>query len=98
MNARDLLATRGRRTIATLLTYMEEHVWPELPDEVRPQVQAAARSKILAVLGDYQDLAMDLIASEDATINEFWVEELARLHDKIGRLDGAKSAQISSSR
>jgi hypothetical protein len=97
MNARDLLATRGRRTIATLLTYMEENVWPELPDEVRMHVQAAARSKILSVLGDYQDLAMDLIASEDATINEFWVEELARLHDRIGRLDG-KPAQISHSR
>ena len=97
MNARDLLSTRGRRAIATLLTYMEENVWPELPDEVQPQVQAAARSKILSVLGDYQDLAMDLIASEDATINEFWVDELARLHDRIGRLDG-NTAQIPSRR
>ncbi len=96
MNARDLLSTRGRRAIATLLTYMEENVWPELPDEVRDRVQAAARGKILAVLGDYQDLAMDLIASEDATINEFWVDELARLHDKIGRLDGQRTNVPSS--
>ncbi len=92
MNARDLLSTRGRRAIATLLTYMEENVWPELPDEVQPQVQAAARSKILAVLGDYQDLAMDLIASEDATINEFWVDELAKIHDEIRRLRGHPAA------
>jgi hypothetical protein len=97
MNARDLLSTRGRRTIATLLTYMEENVWPQLPDEVQAEVQTAARAKILAVLGDYQDLAMDLIASEDATINEFWVEELAKLHRTIGRLDGHPS-KIPSSR
>jgi len=97
MNAKDLLATRGRRTIATLLTYMEENVWPHLDDEVQPEAQDAARAKILSLLGDYQDLAMDMVSSETGAINEFWVDELARLHDRIGRLDG-NPAPLSHSR
>lgn len=88
MNAKDLLRTRGRRAVATMLTYMEEHVWPEIPKEQRDEIQAQARAKILAIMGDYQDLAMDMVSSETGAINEYWVDELAKLHDEIGRLHG----------
>lgn len=82
--AKNLLAVRGRRNIATLLTWMEKNVWPHIEQDL----QSEARSKIMAVLGDFQDLAMDMVAADTGTINDFWVEELGKLHESIRGLNG----------
>lgn len=82
--AKNLLGTRGRRCVATILTYLEENVWEHVP----PDKQQQARSAILATLGEYQDLAMDIVTSDTGTINQFWVEELENLHQEIRSLNG----------
>ena len=85
--AKNLLATRGRRSVATLLTWMEAHVWSHLEETL----QQDARSKIMSVIGDFQDLAMDMVAAETGTINDFWVEELDKLHRSIRRANGGRT-------
>lgn len=80
--AQKLLQSRGRRTVATLLSYMEERVWPHIPEEL----QKEARSKIMRVVGDYQDLASDAIAADTGAINEYWIDELVQIHDKLDKL------------
>lgn len=82
--AKNLLSTRGRRSIATLLTWMEANVWPE----IEADLQAEARSKIMQVMGEYQDLAMDMVASETGVINDYWVDEIDKLHRAIRSLNG----------
>lgn len=77
--ARNLLAARGRRTVATLLTYLEDNVWQYVPEHV----QREARGRVLATVGEFQDLAMDMITADTGTINEFWVEQLDGLHEAI---------------
>ncbi len=83
--AKNLLRTRGRRCVATILTHLEENVWESVP----PEVQRQARSHILSTVGEFQDLAMDMVVADTGTINDFWVEELEKLHKEIRNINGA---------
>jgi hypothetical protein len=80
--AKNLLAVRGRRCVATLLTYLEDHAWEHLTEETRHQI----RSKVMSTIGEFQDLAMDMVAADTGSINQFWVDELEKLHDRIREL------------
>jgi len=90
--AKNLLAQRGRRASATLLTWLENNVY----EFVTPELQGEIRGKVLQIISEYQDLAMDMVASDTGTINEFWVEELDRIHSTLRSIDG--HLQLSNSR
>jgi hypothetical protein len=77
--AKNLLRTRGRRCVATILTHLEDNVWKHVPEDVQRQ----ARSRILATVGEFQDLAMDMVVADTGAINEFWVQELEKIHKEI---------------
>jgi hypothetical protein len=82
--AKNLLATRGRRAVATLLTWLEDNAYQYLPADV----QTETRGKVLSVIGEFQDLAMDMVASDTGIINDFWAEELAEMKSLLRRIDG----------
>lgn len=83
---KEYLRTRGRRVTATVMTTLEEHAWEYVPLET----QHLIRSVVLATIAEYQDLAMDIVSSEDGAINEFWVEELSKIHAELRALNGNK--------
>ncbi len=83
--ATRFIQKRGRRAVATLLTYMEERVWEHIPEEL----QEEARSKIMRTMGDFQDIATDMIAADVAIMNEFWVEQMGQLRDDLARYNRA---------
>ena len=80
--AKNLVANRSRRTVATILTWMENNVYEYLPDDV----QVSARSIILSNVNDLSDLAMDIVKSDTGQINEYWVTELKDLKERIDGL------------
>lgn len=82
--AKNLLNRRGRRTVATILTWLEENIWQYVPEDK----QQEARSKILSVVSDFQDLAMDMVASDTGVINDYWVEALDSLHQELKSIRG----------
>lgn len=82
--AKNLLGTRGRRCVATILTHLENNVWEHVPEDV----QRRARSHILATVGEFQDLAMDMVIADTGVINDFWVEELEKIHKEIRNISG----------
>ena len=82
--AKNLLRTRGRRCVATILTNLEDNVWQYVPEDV----QKKTRSHILATIGELQDLAMDMVVADTGTINDFWVEELEKIHKEIRKMNG----------
>lgn len=82
--AKKLLAQRGRRAAATLLTYLEDNTRGKLTNAEWEDL----RGKVLAVIGDFQDLAMDMVASETGAINEHWANAIAEIHDVLRRIDG----------
>lgn len=86
--AKNLLATRGRRAVATLLTWLEDHAYEHLP----PEIQEATRGKVLSIIGEFQDLAMDMVASETGTINDYWAEALTEIQDSLRRIEHGHSA------
>lgn len=77
--ARNLLNMRGRRAMATLLTQLEASVQPHVDAETWNNV----RSSVLTVIGDFQDLAMDMISAETGVINDYWAEKLEQIHDAV---------------
>lgn len=82
--AKNLLGSRGRRASATLLTYLEDNIKHKLTDEEWEEI----RGKVLGVIGDFQDLAMDMVASDTGIINDFWAEALTEIKDSLRRIDG----------
>lgn len=87
---KNLLAKRGRRTVATLLTYFEENVYQHVDKDLQNDI----RAKVMMVVGDFQDLAMDMVASETGSINELWVDAIREMHDDLKRrIDGNDSVQ-----
>lgn len=77
--AANLLAKRGRRTSATLLTYIEKNFKNRLNSDEWEQL----RQKILDTVGDFQDLATDMVAADTAAINEFWIDALVEIRKAI---------------
>lgn len=82
--AKNLLATRGRRAVATLLTWLEDNVYEKIP----PELQSEVRGKVLSVIGEFQDLAMDMVASDTGVINDYWVEGLEQIMKELRRING----------
>ena len=58
-------------------------MWKDVPQESQRQ----ARSHILSTVGEFQDLAMDMVVADTGSINEFWVEELEKLHKEIRNIN-----------
>lgn len=78
--AHNLVNIRGRRAMATLLTALEKEVKPHLSQQEWENV----RSKVLQVLGDFQDFCMDMIKAETGAINEIWAEKIGEIHEAVG--------------
>ena len=80
--AKNLVANRSRRTVATILTWLENNVYEYLPEDV----QVNTRSIVLSNVNDLSDLAMDIVKSDTGQINEYWVAELKDLKERIDGL------------
>lgn len=80
--AKNLVANRSRRTVATILTWLENNVYEYLPEDV----QVSTRSIVLSNVNDLSDLAMDIVKSDTGQINEYWVTELKDLKERIDGL------------
>lgn len=86
--AKNLLGSRGRRASATLLTWLEDNIKHKLTDDEWDEM----RSKVLAVVGDFQDLAMDMVASDTGVINDYWADALAEIKDSLRRIENGAFA------
>lgn len=84
---KNLVAARGRRTSATILGWMEKHVYEYLPSELQSEV----RRTILDNVNDLSDLAIDIVKSDADQINEYWISELDKIHRSIKSLRGIKA-------
>jgi len=73
--AKNLVANRARRCSATILTWLENNVYDDIP----PEKHSDVRRTILSNVNDLSDIAIDIVKSDTGQINEFWVEELAEI-------------------
>lgn len=76
-----LVAVRGNRTTAVLLGWMEDNVYEYLPDGVRQEL----RKTVMDQINGFKDLAIDVVKSDTAYVNEIWVQKLDEIHEAITR-------------
>lgn len=77
--AAQLIANRGNRTLASLLGWLELHV----KDQLSEGVWDDTRSMVLSSVNEFKDLAIDIVKSDTAMMNQHWVEKLEQLHDDL---------------
>lgn len=76
-----LIALRGNRTTAVMLSWLEENVYRYLPEEV----QVETRRQVMDNINSFKDLAIDIVKSDTAAINEIWAEKIDQIHQEIKR-------------
>lgn len=83
----NLVATRGNRATATILGAIETEIYSghDIPDSIRKKV----RQIVLDQLNGYKDLVIDIVKSDNAYINEFYVKQVGEIHDAIMELKRA---------
>jgi hypothetical protein len=77
--AANLIASRGNRATAVLLGWLEENVYQFLP----PEVQTRTRQIVLDNINQFKDLAIDIVKSDTAYMNELWLEKVDEMHQSI---------------
>jgi len=80
----NLVATRGNRTSAAILGWLEENLYTEVP-QVSTEMQKKIRQMILDQVNSFKDLSIDIVKSETAVINQEWVDKLDAIHDELRR-------------
>lgn len=82
--AANLVAARGNRTTATILSAIETEIYDSVsvPDGVKRKV----RQIVLDQMNGYKDLMIDIVKSETALLNDHWVQQIAEIHEAIQEL------------
>jgi len=78
----NLVAKRGNRCSATILTFLEDQAKPRLD----PGEWERMRQVILDNVNDFKDLAIDIVRSETDIINDRWLEQITAIHDELRKL------------
>ena len=83
----NLVSTRGNRCSAAILGWIEDNLYKDV--EISPAMQRRLRQQILDQVNMFKDLAMDIVKSETAVINEVYVQKLDEIHEELRTLNGA---------
>lgn len=90
--AANLIAARGNRCTAAILGWMENHVKDDLTDAQ----WRAMRQQVMEQINGFKDLAIDVVKSDTAYVNELWMEKLESLHDDLRSLRREQSRRPSA--
>lgn len=82
--AANLIANRGNRCTATILSFFEEEIYPK-SDLSTDQIRRIRRA-IMASVNDFKDLAIDVVKSDVAIVNDLWVQQLTAMEQKLDLL------------
>lgn len=86
--AANLVATRGNRCSASILGYLERNIYESHPD-ITTSEQKAIRQMVLDTINSFKDLAIDIVKSDVAVLNDEWVRKIDEIHEAIrGKADG----------
>lgn len=84
----NLIAARGNRVTASILGYLEEQVYRQVP-QIPTDLQKRIRQVVLDQVNGFKDLAIDIVKSDTDHINEHWVKTLDEIHAGIQKLQKA---------
>jgi len=90
--AANLIAARGNRCTAAILGWMESHI----KDDLTENQWRTTRQQIMEQINGFKDLAIDVVKSDTAYMNELWMEKLDALHDDLRTLKREQPRQPST--
>lgn len=82
--AKRMLIEQRRRMVGALMQHIEDEVYPHLPE---PE-QAALRRKVLASVGQYHDVCLDILkaaTSSDMVVNDEALRMITAMHADVRR-------------
>ena len=80
--AANLVATRGNRASASILGYLENKIYEGHP-EITTHEQKQIRQFVLDTINNFKDLAIDIVKSDTAVINDEWAKKIDDIHQAI---------------
>jgi hypothetical protein len=79
---RNLLTESRKRLVGSLMSYVEQNVYPSLNPKQRDEL----RQKVLTSVGAYHDACLDIVKASvnDGVIsNEYLLQAIYDMHDEI---------------
>lgn len=82
--AANLVAARGNRCSATILGWLETNLYESHPD-ISTHTQKQIRQVVLDNVNLFKDIAMDIVKSETAILNDEYAIKIDEIHQGIRR-------------
>ena len=80
--AANLVATRGNRCSASILGYLENNIYGK-HSEITTLEQKQIRQMVLDTINNFKDLAIDIVKSDEAVINDEWIKKIDEIHQAL---------------
>lgn len=77
--AANLVAARGNRCTAAIMGFLEANVYDYIPADLKPLL----RQVVLDQINGFKDLTIDIVKSDTAVLNQFWVEKIDKIHEDL---------------
>jgi hypothetical protein len=77
----NLVAVRGNRCVATILGGLERRVFDKLDREEQEYVRSLVKDQVNL----FKDIAIDVVRSDSAVINEVWAQKLDEILEELRR-------------
>ena len=82
--ASNLVANRGNRCTATILSFLETNVYNQY--DIPKGLQRQIRQAVLDSINGYKDLVIDIVKSDDAVMNDLYLDAIVQIRDEISSL------------
>lgn len=82
--ASNLVANRGNRCTATILSYLETNVYEQY--NIPKSVQRNIRQAVMDSINGYKDLVIDIVKSDNAVMNDLYLDAIVQIKDEISNL------------
>ena len=86
--AKRVLTEQRRRCVGSLMSHIEQQVYPHLDERALREL----RAKVLGTVNAYHELCLDMVSAsinEGTVINEEAVRMIARIHGEVTAKRGA---------
>jgi len=84
--SRNMLMEQRRRLVGSVMEYVEKNIYKYLPEDERKKL----REKMLASIGVYHDVMLDLVralaGTDEAVVNEHALLLLQQIHAEVRSL------------
>jgi hypothetical protein len=83
---KDMAIRQRRRLVAAMMEHFERKIYGQLPLDTRSEISQEFRAKVMAAVGQYHDVVLDLLGvgvAEGTVFNQEAFELLQSIHAQV---------------